>query len=127
MSSITKTTLALMAVLWAGPALADCDVTEGEKVFKKCKACHQVGADAQNRVGPILNGIVGAGFAAVDGFNYSKVFEARKAEGAVWTEDELDAFLANPRKHLKGTKMSFSGIRKEEERADLICYLKTFE
>lgn len=127
MSPITKTTLALLVAVWTGPALADCDVAEGEKVFKKCKACHQVGDDAKNRVGPVLNGIVGASFAAVEGFSYSKVFEARKAEGAVWTEEELDAFLANPKKHLKGTKMSFSGVRKEEDRADLICYLKTFE
>ena len=127
MSPITKTTLALLVAAWTGPALADCDTARGEKVFKKCKACHQVGDDAKNRVGPLLNGIVGAEFAAVDGFNYFKVFEARKAEGAVWTEEELDAFLANPRKHLKGTKMSFSGVRKEEDRTDLICYLKTFE
>ena len=127
MSPIIKTTLALLVAVWAGPALADCDVAKGEKAFKKCKACHQVGDDAQNRVGPVLNGIVGAGFAAVDGFNYSKVFEARKAEGAVWTEDELGAFLANPKKYLKGTKMSFSGLRKEQDRADLICYLKAFE
>ena len=119
------TALALTGI--AGSALAEGDAAAGEKVFKKCKACHQVGDGAKNRVGPMLNGIVGNEIASVDGFKYSKAFKAKKDEGLVWTEEELDAFLTKPKKYLKGTKMSFAGLKKEEQRADVIAYLKTFE
>jgi len=117
---------ALMLSL-AAPALAEGDPAAGEKVFRKCKACHMVGEGAKNRVGPMLNGIVGAPMAAVDGFTYSDVFEEKAAAGAVWTEDELAAFLASPRKYAKGTKMAFAGLRKDAEIADVIAYLATFE
>lgn len=122
-----NTALALLVAALAGPALADCDVAKGEKVFNKCKSCHQVGEDAKSRVGPMLNGIVGAAYASVEDFSYSDALLARKADGAVWTEDELDAYLAKPKEHVKGTKMSFPGLRKEDDRENVICYLKTFE
>lgn len=109
------------------PALADCDLAKGEKVYKKCKTCHQLGDDAENRVGPVLNGIVGAQIASVEGFKYSEAFLAKKEEGLVWTEDELDAYLEKPRKHTEGTKMSFAGLRKDADRANVICYLKEFQ
>ena len=99
-------------------------VAQGEKVFGKCKACHQVGDDAKNRVGPVLNGIVGADIAAVDGFNYSNALA--DMDGA-WTEETLAAFLADPRGFAKGTKMSFAGLRKEDEIAAVTAYLSTFE
>ncbi len=99
-------------------------VAAGEKVFGKCKACHQVGDGAKNRVGPVLNGIVGADIAAVDGFRYSKVLEDMDGE---WTEEALAAFLADPRGFAKGTKMSFAGLRKEDEIAAVTAYLSTFE
>ncbi len=119
------TALALTGM--AGAALAEGDAAAGEKVFKKCKACHQVGDGAKSRVGPVLNGIVGNEIASVDGFKYSKAFMAKKDEGLVWTEAELDAFLTKPKKYLKGTKMSFPGLKKEDQRADVIAYLLTFE
>ncbi len=117
---------AALAVFASAPALAEGDAEKGEKVFKKCKACHLVGEDAKNRVGPMLNGIAGAEIASVEGFKYSKAFLARKEEGLTWTDEELDAFLAAPKKHTKGTKMSFAGLKKEEDRANVIAYIKGF-
>jgi cytochrome c len=99
-------------------------VAAGEKVFGKCKACHQVGDGAKNRSGPVLNGVVGADIASVDGFKYSKVLS--EMEGA-WTEEALAGFLANPRGYAKGTKMSFAGLKKEDDIAAVTAYLSTFE
>ena len=111
----------------AWPAMAEGDAERGEKVFRKCKACHAVGENAKNKVGPQLNGIVGAEIASVEGFRYSDAFIERKGEGLVWTVEELDAYLAKPRDHTPGTKMSFAGLRKETERADVIAYLRGYE
>ncbi len=112
---------------FAGSAFAEGDAAAGEKVFRKCKACHAVGDDAKNKVGPMLNGIVDNEIASVDGFNYSKAFLAKKAEGLVWTVDVLDSYLAKPKKFIPGTKMSYAGLKKEGDRANIIAYLKTFE
>ncbi|MEP5152208.1 c-type cytochrome [Planktotalea sp.] len=105
------------------PELAE----KGAKVFRKCKACHQVGEGAKNRSGPILTGIVGKAAGAVDDFKYSKALKAAADGGLVWSEDELAAFLAKPKKYLKGTKMSFAGLKKESDQAAIIEYLKSFE
>ncbi len=102
------------------------DAEAGEKVFRKCKACHAVGADAKNKVGPVLNGIVGAAVGANDGFKYSDALLALTAEDKIWTPEELDAFLTKPRDYVKGTKMSFAGLRKEDDRTNVIAYLATF-
>jgi cytochrome c len=118
---------ALLATLLAFGAQADGDAEKGEKVFKKCAACHAVGEGAKNKIGPSLNGIVGAEIASVDGFSYSDAFLAKKAEGLIWTEDELDIYLEKPAKFIPKTKMSFAGLRKEDEREDVIAYLKTFK
>ncbi|MCX7566135.1 c-type cytochrome [Sulfitobacter sp. F26169L] len=99
---------------------------DGEKVFRKCKACHQVGDGAKNRVGPILNGIVDHPAGAVDGFKYSKPLMAAAEDGLVWSEAELAAFLEKPKDYLKGTKMSFAGLKKEEDQLAVIEYLKSF-
>ena len=100
-------------------------IEEGEKVFKKCKACHQVGEGAKNRVGPILTGIVDGKAGAIDGFKYSKALQAASESGLIWTETELSAFLTKPKDYMKGTKMSFAGLRKEAEVAAVIAYLKS--
>ncbi len=122
---------AAMAVLavtgFAGSALAEGDAAAGEKVFRKCKACHQVGDGAKNKVGPMLNGIVGNEIASVEDFKYSKAFLAKKAEGLVWTDEVLDTYRTKPKKFIPGTKMSYAGLKKEGDRANVITYLKTFE
>ncbi|MGY3438549.1 MULTISPECIES: c-type cytochrome [unclassified Marinovum] len=99
-------------------------VADGEKVFKKCKACHQVGDGAKNRTGPVLNGIVGAAAGAADGFKYSSALSDAGAEGLTWSEEELKAFLAKPKDYLKGTKMSFSGLRKDSDLDAIVEFLK---
>lgn len=99
----------------------------GKKVFKKCKSCHQVGDKAKNRSGPLLNGIVGAEAGSVEGFKYSSAIKKAKAAGLVWNEDELAQFLTKPKKYLKGTKMSFAGLKKEKDTQAVIEYLKSFE
>ncbi len=101
-------------------------VAAGEAVFKKCKACHQVGEGAKNRTGPMLNGIVGGAAGAVDGFKYSKALLGKAEEGLVWDEASLGAFLADPKGFLKGTKMSFNGLKSAEDIAAVSAYLSTF-
>jgi len=101
-------------------------VEEGENVFKKCAACHQVGDGATNRVGPHLNGIMGQQMGAVDGFRYSKTLEGMGADGMVWNEETLAEFLADPRGYVKGTKMSFNGLRKQEDISAVVEYLKSY-
>ncbi|WP_204114523.1 c-type cytochrome [Shimia biformata] len=102
-------------------------VEQGEKVFKKCKSCHQLGDGAKNKTGPILTGIVDAPIAHVEGFKYSKPMQALGENGAVWTEAELAAFLAKPKAYLKGTKMSFAGLKKEDDIAAVLAYLQSVE
>ncbi|MDF3855135.1 c-type cytochrome [Paracoccus sp. P2] len=101
-------------------------LAEGEKVFKKCAACHKVGDDAKNGTGPLLNGIVGRAAGDIEGFKYSKPLLAMASEGLVWDDASLHAFLENPKGFMKGTKMSFAGLKKEDERAAVIAYLATF-
>lgn len=127
MVRIVTAIASLLVVSLPMTAYADCDLAKGEKVYKKCKTCHQVGEDAKNRVGPVLNGIIDAEIASVEDFKYSKAFLAKKEEGLVWSEEELDAYLTKPKKYIKGTKMSFAGLRKEDDRENVICYLKEFE
>lgn len=98
----------------------------GEKVFKKCKACHQVGEGAKNRTGPILNNLFGAVAGTVEDFRYSSVMVEAGENGLVWDAETLDEFLTKPRDYMRGTKMSFSGLRKEDDRAALIEYLRGF-
>ncbi len=120
--------LAVLAVVgFAGSAFAEGDVAAGEKVFKKCKACHAVGDGAKNKVGPMLTGVVDNEIASIEGYKYSKAFITKKAEGLVWTEENLDAFLTKPKDFIPKTKMGFAGLKKEQQRADVISYLATFE
>lgn len=113
----------------AAPEVAAVDpalIAEGEKVFRKCSACHKVGEGARNGTGPMLNGISDHPAGQIEGFRYSKPLMDMAAEGLVWDEASLDAFLADPRKFMKGTRMSFAGLKKAEERSAVIAYLATF-
>ncbi|MCE8509179.1 cytochrome c family protein [Ruegeria pomeroyi] len=119
----------ILTVLAAGlalPALADGDADKGKKVFNKCKACHAVGEGAANKVGPQLNGIIGAAAGQVEGFKYSDALTEAAAGGLVWDDESLAAFLAKPKDFMKGTKMSFAGLKKEDEIENVIAYLQGF-
>lgn len=98
------------------------DVDAGAKVYKKCKACHST-EDGKNRVGPHLFGIMGRDVASAEGFKYS---DAMKGVGGTWTPEQMDTFLTKPKELVPGTKMSFAGLKKEEDRANLMAYLATF-
>ncbi len=110
--------------LMSGAALADGDAVKGETVFKKCMACHAI-ADKINKVGPHLVGLVGRAVATVEGYAYSDSMKNYAATGAVWDELTLQAYLENPKAIVAKSKMAFLGIKKEEERNDLIAFLKT--
>jgi cytochrome c len=107
------------SLLLAAPAVAG-DPAKGEKVFRKCKACHYVDKE-KNKTGPHLVNIIGRAAGAVEGYKYSK---AMAELGLVWDEETMAGFLAKPKKYLKGTKMAFVGLRKESDIADVIAYLK---
>lgn len=99
--------------------MASADAAAGEKVFKKCGSCHKM--DGSNAVGPHLNGVVGRNHASVEGFAYSDAMAAHSSEP--WTPEALFAFLENPKSAMPGTKMSFAGLPKPEDRANVIAYL----
>lgn len=101
--------------------LAAADVDKGAKVFSKCRACHKL-EDGANGTGPHLYGVVDRAVDSVAGFNYSGALEA---VADTWSAENLDGFLANPRGFAPGTKMSFSGLKKATDRANLIAYLET--
>ena len=102
--------------------LAMGDLAHGEKVFKKCSACHIVAKGGKNKIGPALYGIVGKASAVSEGYSYSK---ALKAHGKNWSFEELNAYLLKPQAHIKGTKMAFAGLRKDKDRASVILYLNS--
>lgn len=106
------------------PLLASADLGAGEKVFKKCSACHDVNAGGANKVGPALYQVVNRDIASVDGFSYSGALNAY-GEGKQWTYEELNGFLWKPKTYVKGTSMGFGGVKKVEDRANLIAYLRS--
>lgn len=105
---------------FAAPALADGDPEEGEKVFRKCKACHTL-EEGKNRVGPSLYGVIGREAGAVEDFKYS---EAMMESGLTWDDETLAAYLEKPRDVVPKTKMAFAGLKKEEDIEDVIAYIK---
>jgi cytochrome c len=118
-------TMALALIAVPIVALAEGDAEKGEKVFRKCKACHVVDS-ATNRVGPSLQNIIGRTAGTVEGFKYSPAMTAAGEGGLTWTEENIDKYLADPKGFVEKNKMAFVGVKKENERADVIAYLKTF-
>jgi cytochrome c len=102
--------------------LAAADVTKGEAVFKKCTACHSIASGGANGIGPNLWGSMGKGVGAHAGFAYS---DSLKAVGGTWTFEQMNAWLTAPKKFASGTKMSFAGLGKAEDRANVIAYLNS--
>ena len=99
------------------------DAALGEKVFKKCKACHVVDKE-KHKTGPHLVNIIGRTAGTAEG--YKKYSKAMKNSGIVWDDETLDGYLEKPKKYLKGTRMAFAGLKKEKDRANVIAYLKQY-
>ncbi|MGH1578859.1 c-type cytochrome [Planktotalea sp.] len=126
------TAVTAAATLFSVAAVADevavplGDADKGAKVFRKCSSCHQVGPDAKDRVGPALNGIFGAAAGAAEGFKYSKALRRAAADGLIWDYEHLDAYVENPKALVTGTRMNFRGIKDEQDRHDVLAYLRRF-
>lgn len=118
----TRHFLSVVAVIACTPVLAG-DPTKGAELLRKCKACHEVGPEARHRVGPALADFLGKTAGTQDGFRYSKAMRAAGENGLIWTDHALDLFLKKPRGQVPGTRMSFSGLTKPEDRQDVIAYL----
>ena len=99
------------------------DVAHGEKVFKKCSACHVVNKGGENKIGPALYGVLGRKVAAIESYKYSSAMSAYDKE---WTFEEMNGYLRKPQKHIKGTKMAFAVLRKDKDRASVILYLNQY-
>lgn len=125
-SSRQRRSCGVVALLVLASTLAraaePCDAQLGQSIFAMCSACHTVDPLAPAREGPHLAAIVGRRSASVPGFGYS---DALRRTNWVWTEEQLDRFLVNPRKVLPGTLMTFVGLKDAEDRRALVCYLKT--
>ena len=100
--------------------MAQGNVESGEKIFKKCAACHSINKGGKNKIGPALYNVVGRAVGGLDNYKYSK---ALTSYGKEWTFEELNGFLIKPASYIKGTKMSYAGLRKEKDRASIIKYL----
>ncbi|HSY89663.1 MAG TPA: cytochrome c family protein [Verrucomicrobiae bacterium] len=110
--------LAILLAGGAGAARAEGDAAKGEQVYHRCQGCHSID---RNRIGPMHKGLFGRAAGSVPGFDYSV---AMKNSGIVWTPATLDLFLQGPRQMVPGTKMTFVGVPKAQDRADLIAYLE---
>ena len=98
------------------------DMTHGEKVFKKCSACHMIASGGKNMIGPNLWGVIGRTAGSVTDYKYSKAMVAYAKQ---WTFGEMNSYLIKPQAYVKGTKMAFAGLRKEKDRASVIMYLNS--
>lgn len=109
-----------VSVVAIGAARAEGDAAKGEQVFKRCAPCHNAD-NKTNKIGPYLQGVVGRKAGTAEGFNYS---DAMKNSGLTWDEATLSQYLENPKAKVPGNKMAFPGLPKEEDRQNVIAYLK---
>tara|TARA_B100001093_G_scaffold513798_1_gene586451 strand:- start:753 stop:1292 length:540 start_codon:yes stop_codon:yes gene_type:complete len=116
----SSTTIAVEEKIDIAALMAMGDVVIGEKVFKKCAACHSIAKGGKNNIGPALYNVIGRKVGAVEDYKYSKALASYDKE---WTLEELNGYLIKPAKWIKGTKMAFAGLRKEKDRASVIKYL----
>ena len=119
-SNETKTDSADSQVENIVALLASVSAADGEKVFKKCAACHSIAKDGANKIGPALWGVLGRQAGSLTDYKYSK---AMSAYGKSWSFEEMNGFLIKPKDWIKGTKMAFAGLKKEEDRASVILYM----
>jgi cytochrome c len=124
MRKLTIALLALLALPAAAHAQTAGDAAKGEKAFAKCKACHVADAET-NRVGPHLKGLIGRNVASVENYKYSEAMLEFAKTNPVWTEELFLQYIENPKAMVPKTKMVYPGSKKEEERADLLAFLKT--
>ncbi len=120
--------VATVALIVGAQADDEPDIKKGEKVFKKCKACHVVDKK-KNKIGPHLVGIIDRPFASVEKFKYSKAMKAKVAEepALVWSEENISQFITKPKAYIKRTKMTFVGLKKEKDRNNVIAYIKSLQ
>lgn len=119
--------LALLVAVGPAPVIAEeiGDATRGATLFERqCKACHQIGEGAINRVGPRLNGLFGRKAGSIDDFTYSKAMARMGSDGLTWTLETLDAYIENPKALVSGTRMNYRGMADPKARADLMAYLR---
>ena len=120
LTSETSTATEIVEKIDIGLFMALGDEASGEKIFKKCAACHSINKSGKNKIGPALYNVVGRTVGGVDDYKYSKTLASYNKE---LTFEELNGFLQKPASYLKGTKMSYAGLRKEKDRASIIKYL----
>jgi cytochrome c len=121
-STETTTEVKEVAQLDIKEILALGDTTHGEKVFKKCSACHMIASGGKNMIGPNLWSVIGRTAGSVNDYKYSK---AMVAYGKEWTFEEMNSYLIKPQAYVKGTKMAFAGLRKEKDRASVILFMNS--
>ena len=100
--------------------MQNASIERGEKIAKKCSACHSLNKGGPHKVGPNLYGIIGSNIASKPGYSYS---DALSSKGIKWSYEEIFSFLNSPKRYAKGTKMSFAGLRKPEDVADIVAFL----
>ena len=120
LTTITSQATKVVAKIDMVTLMAQGNVIDGKKIFKKCAACHSIVKGGKNKIGPALYNVVGRVVGGVDDYKYSKTLASY---GKEWTFEELNGFLKKPSSYLKGTKMSYAGLRKEKDRASVIKYL----
>ena len=123
-STILSAALLLTSGLAGFGAAQAQDAAAGEKLFAQCRACHQIGENAKNAVGPLLNGIIGRKAGTVEGYSYSP---ANKNSGITWDEATFREYIKDPKAKIPGTKMIYAGLKDDKKIDDLLAYLKQFD